>query len=100
MKEDNNLPSLSDSDMVTSDVEKTKSDVGRKSRKVSTIALAIALTTASATMIKGCELFISCDSDTSQTADSYDDGSYDTGSYADSYDVGEYDLGSVADPCY
>lgn len=91
------LPSLSDSDIVTrSNSQNEQIASGSGLRKASTIAMALAFTTASATMFTSCADFADCDTDVTTyadpAADSYDDGSYDTGTYADSYDYGQYDI--------
>lgn len=98
MKDTNKkLPSLSDSDIVTSNApQKGQIASGAGMRKVSTIAMALAFTTASATMFSACADFTDCDTDVTTyadpAADSYDTGAYDTGSNADPYDYGQYDI--------
>jgi len=87
------LPTLTDSDIVTD--HETKRPVAYRSVKLSTIAIALGLTTASSAMLTSCSDGLDCDSDYTHYADpgadSYDVGNYDTGIYADSYDYGQYD---------
>jgi hypothetical protein len=93
MKEKKDLPTLSDSDIVTNDDRKKV--MASNPMKLSTIALALALTTATGTMLTSCSDNSDCDSDTTHyadpAADSYDQGAYDTGVNQDSYDYGQYD---------
>jgi hypothetical protein len=85
------LPTLSDSDIVTNDdIKKTsKPSFGLKK---STIALALALTTVTGTTLTSCSDGTDCDSDVSRSADPAADG-YDNGAYdsSDPYDYGQYD---------
>lgn len=61
------LPTLSDSDIVTNiDYKKT---ISRSPMKFSTIALALALTTMSGTLLSSCSDGTDCDSDVSKAAD-------------------------------
>jgi hypothetical protein len=72
------------------------------SNKLSTVAIALALTTMSMG-ITSCSDATDCDSDTTNYADATDNGSYDvtdadpSDPYADGTDVGAYDTTHYAD---
>jgi hypothetical protein len=89
------LPTLSDSDIVTENLSSKKKN-SKQSIKLSSVAIALSLTTAFISS-PGCVDPYDCDSDTTQIADPYDNGSYDTGANQDPYDYGNYDTTTIAD---
>ena len=94
-KSKKSLPTLSDSDIITENKSR-KVELSMSSIKLSSVAIALSLTTAIAT-VPGCVDPYDCDSDTTEIADPYDNGAYDTGANQDPYDVGNYDVTTIAD---
>jgi hypothetical protein len=90
-----NLPTLSDSDMVTENVSRKPKRL-QSSIKLSSVAIALSLTTAFVTM-PSCADLSDCDSDITRYADPTDTGAYDTGWTADPYDYGSYDVTTRGD---
>lgn len=80
-------PTLFDSDVRTAEVKKTTNSI--YSLKLSSVAVALALTTMSVGITSCVDSDVTTYAD--PAADSYDSGAYDTGLYADSYDLGNYD---------
>lgn len=89
-----NKPTLVDSDVRTNGIKKSKASI--YSLRLSTVAIALSLTTASMT-ITSCSDSYDTTSYADPAADSYDNASYDVtdadpyDAVADSYDLGQYD---------
>lgn len=83
------LPTLSDTDIVTNEDSKPKT---QNLMKMSTLAMTLAMTMTSASMLSSCSDESDCDSDVTSyadpAADSFDSGAYDA---TDSFDYGQYD---------
>jgi len=96
MSNEKKLPTLTDSDIVTNN-DNRKPVVKKSGINISTLALALTLTTASGTMLSGCSDGTDCDSDTNNYADPLAD----TGAGADPSDTSDSDLTTTADskPC-
>lgn len=84
-----NKPTLVDSDVRTADVKKSTNSI--YSLKLSSVAVALALTTMSVGITSCTDSDVTTYAD--PAADSYDSGAYDVGTFADSYDYGTYDTG-------
>lgn len=82
-----NKPTLVDSDVRTADVKKSTNSI--YSLKLSSVAVALALTTMSVGITSCVDSDVTTYGD--PAADSYDSGAYDLGAFADSYDYGNYD---------
>lgn len=87
MKIKKDLPTLNDSDIVTN--QEAKKSIKINPMKMSTIAMALAMTTASGSMLNSCSDSVDCDSDTTTVADPSADAGVgaDIGTYADVTDV-------------